>query len=342
MTLAIVQISVLRAGTAGEALLRDGFTVVGVEGTISTAKRDIDSKYIAFEDGKGWLFRLNADVSDDRATIKAGASLQLLPASTLEKIVADASEHPGSTYRLWGRVTKYKGTNYIFPEFFLPIVKTKSPEPPTPQEPNAPQQPAEPQEPNLPREPNEPPEQPAKTTETTPEQALGDPNAILEMPKEVLEKIREKKVVVPRAIGPRPKAREDPNLPAQAKGEPEKPVEKDSAQPAEPEKKAPKTTEPAERAPMKLDAVLADRTAVLVKQDKGRFAFVLDALGFSVQDVSLVLLPCEALELTEARHAAAVNRPRFKIAGIKTTYKGKDYLLLQKATRIYGHGNFGR
>jgi len=33
---------------------------------------------------------------------------------------------------------------------------------------------------------------------------------------------------------------------------------------------------------------------------------------------------------------------RFKIAGIKTAYKGEHYLLLQKATRVYSHENFDR
>ena len=32
---------------------------------------------------------------------------------------------------------------------------------------------------------------------------------------------------------------------------------------------------------------------------------------------------------------------RFNVAGILTRYKGQQYLLLQKATRIYSYGNFG-
>jgi hypothetical protein len=80
----------------------------------------------------------------------------------------------------------------------------------------------------------------------------------------------------------------------------------------------------------------------LVEQDDGRLAFVLDALGRNVQHVSLRLLPCEALELTERKQAAVPEPVRFKIAGIKTAYKGQHYLLLQKATRVYSHQNFGR
>lgn len=70
--------------------------------------------------------------------------------------------------------------------------------------------------------------------------------------------------------------------------------------------------------------------------------FVLDALGRNVRPVSLRLLPCEALELAELAQSVIPEPVRFKIAGIVTKYKGEKYLLLQKATRIYSHGNFAR
>jgi hypothetical protein len=90
------------------------------------------------------------------------------------------------------------------------------------------------------------------------------------------------------------------------------------------------------------DTVLIDRTAFLVVQDDGWLAFAPDALGRNVRKVSLRLLPCEALELTERKQSADLEPARFKIAGTMTKYKGKDYLLLQKAIRAYSHGNFGR
>jgi hypothetical protein len=46
--------------------------------------------------------------------------------------------------------------------------------------------------------------------------------------------------------------------------------------------------------------------------------------------------------LAEITRAAIPEPVRFKIAGVVTKYKGEKYLLLQKATRIYGHGNFAR
>jgi len=102
-----------------------------------------------------------------------------------------------------------------------------------------------------------------------------------------------------------------------------------------------KKPEPVEKPAIRLDTILADRTAKLIKQDGGLPVFVLDALGLSGDEGTMLVLPCEVLELTELRIAAALNPMRFRIAGIKTNFKGKNYLLLQKATRVYGHGNFG-
>jgi len=96
------------------------------------------------------------------------------------------------------------------------------------------------------------------------------------------------------------------------------------------------------KAELKRDSILADRTAFLSKKDDGQLVFVLDALGRNVRPVSLWLLPCEVLELAEYRQSAEPEPVRFKIAGIVTKYKGENYLLLQKATRIYSHQNFDR
>jgi hypothetical protein len=90
------------------------------------------------------------------------------------------------------------------------------------------------------------------------------------------------------------------------------------------------------------DSVFIDRTAFLLDRDDGRLVFTLDALGRNVQQLSLRLLPCEVLELAELKRSAELEPVRFKIAGILTRYEGQDYLLLQKATQTYSHGNFGR
>ncbi len=90
------------------------------------------------------------------------------------------------------------------------------------------------------------------------------------------------------------------------------------------------------------NSVLVDRIGFLINQDDDQLIFVPDALGRNIQKLSLHLLPCAALELTELKQAAEPEMVRFKIAGIMTKYKGINYLLLEKATRAYSHGNFGR
>ncbi|MHC4459634.1 MAG: hypothetical protein ACYS0I_21545, partial [Planctomycetota bacterium] len=96
----------------------------------------------------------------------------------------------------------------------------------------------------------------------------------------------------------------------------------------------------------KQDSILADRCGFI--RESGRRAqdtwrkvsFVLDAIGRTEAKTSLRLLPCQALELAQRKQSASPDALRFKIAGIVTKFKGEDYLLLQRATRVYSHGNF--
>ena len=254
-------------------LLRDGFVMNGVDGNL-----------IGPDSNDVWFFELTSDVNDYRTVIKAGTKLELLPSLALEKMTADRKTRTTSAYRLWnGRVTKYKGRNYIFPNFFLPVSKAKKPQ-----------------------------QKKDGLTDTTTEPeprrdlAINDPNDVLTMPQEVIEKLRL-----------RPSAT--------------------SVQRSE------KNTEHStQRTARSTNSVLVDRTGFLVNQDNGRLVFVPEALGRNVQNLSLNLLPCAALELTELKQVGEPEPLRFKIAGIITKYKGKNYLLLEKATRTYSHGNFGR
>jgi len=281
------------AETAAQALLRDGFVLRGIDGKLT--RQDSPALIKELEPGRGprlnrygsgWFFELGSDVSDYRVRASAGTTLELLPSATLEKMAADVSER---SVRLWGRVTRYKGENFIFPMYFVPLTKTAKPQSRTPKAPQKPQRREDRQQP-----------------------AISEPNDILEIPQEIIEKLKTRK------------------------------ADRLKISPETTAKKRPEGPKPAKRPEIKQDSILADRTALLVEQDDGRLAFVLDALGRNVQDVSLRLLPCEALELTEARQSAAPEPVRFKIAGIRTGYKGKGYLLLQKATRVYSHENFDR
>jgi len=280
------------ARTARKTLLRDGFVLTGVDGKLTGA----DSNDIWFQDSNegchGWFFEFDSDISDDKAVVKAGTSLKLLPSAALEKMTADVEKHSAATYRLWGRVTKYKGKNFIFPIYFLPLGETKKPPPSTSQESRKKAGPA-----------------------------INDPNDVLTIPKEILDKLKTRRIIRPEQL--------------------KKGLE------------------------LKQDSILADRTGFISscvirdayrvkekrKEEKGKTQyairntqceFVFDALGRNVQQILLRLLPCQTLEWAERRQSAEADRLRFKIAGILTKYKGNHYLLLERTTRVYSHGNFGR
>ena len=261
-------------------LLRDGFVL-----------NRVDGKLIGPDSNDIWLFELASDVNDYRTVIKAGTKLELLPSSTLERMTVDRKTHTTGAYRLWNsRVTKYKGRNYIFPSFFLPVTKAKKP--PQKQDSQA---------------------DAATGPEPAREIDVDDPNDVLAMPQEIVEKLRARREES-RGINKQTR----PFIPSPG-GAPD-----------------------AESYTQSPDSVFVDRTAFLVEQDDGRFVLVPDALGRNVQKLSLHLLPCAALELTESKQAGEPEKMRLKIAGIVTKYKGKNYLLLEKATRTYSHGNFGR
>jgi len=98
---------------------------------------------------------------------------------------------------------------------------------------------------------------------------------------------------------------------------------------------------------IKQNSVLANKTGFIRDSGHGtrgtRYGvFVFDALGRNIQQTTVLLLPCRALELAEQEQSAEPDPIRFKIAGIVTEYKGEKFLLLQRATRVYSHGNFVR
>ena len=92
---------------------------------------------------------------------------------------------------------------------------------------------------------------------------------------------------------------------------------------------------------IKSDTVLVGRAGYLNIQEDIK-VFQIDGFGRNTENLSFPLLPCEVLELTEMKMARSPSRQRYQIAGIVTKYKGRLYLLPQKAARTYSHGNFAR
>jgi hypothetical protein len=283
------------AENPNDNLLWDGFVLTGVNGKLIPAVLPGESEKAGDSNEpfglrpkpnsneSGWFFKLSADVNDLRAEAPAGTTLELLPSSTLEKLIADVKGRSENTYKLFGWATRYKGENFIFPTYFLPVNTISN------QHSQADLKPEQDGLSALEKEAERP--------------ATNEPNDLLTMPKEIMERLSPGRIV-------------RSGTPGQTRNAAKKVVKRDS--------------------------ILADRSAFLVKQHDDRLVFVLDAFGRNVRPVSLRLLPCEALETTELVQSEIPVPVRFKIAGIVTEYKGEKYLLLQRAARVYSHGNFAR
>lgn len=89
------------------------------------------------------------------------------------------------------------------------------------------------------------------------------------------------------------------------------------------------------------NVVLVGRTGFVTVRN-GVKTFEIDALGRKINGASFGLLPCEALQRTEYTMSGSLSRQRYRVAGEVTRYKGKYYILLQRAVRTYSHGNFVR
>jgi hypothetical protein len=235
-----------------------------------------------------WFFEFESDFSVGKCLVKAGTRLELLPSSVLERMIADTNNAPDASYRLGGSLTQYRGKNFIFPTYFLPLAKTKKPKLPASKK--SPQQESRPK--------------------------INEPNDVVKIPKELLDKLPDRKKTIVHTTRP------------------------ENSQEFKSES-GPKT-----KSGKKQDSILADRSGFIRKSSYGtqnswrKVSFVLDALGRKEGKTSLQLLPCQALELAQRTQAAAPVNLRFKIAGIVTKFKGKKYLLLHRATRLYSHGNF--
>lgn len=284
--------SIFGTEKTGQAPLSDGFVLTGIDGKLSSS------------DGNDvWFFVSASDVNDGKSRFDANTPLQLLPSSTLERMTADMKQRGGEDYRIWARVTKYKGRNFLFPIYFLLLGEVKDSEPLARPDANSAGTP--------------------QTAQVKPRPAANDPNATLAIPKEIIERLSTRPIVRPQP-------------------------EKQNGQ----EQKQQRTEQ---------DYILTDRTGLILsrvvretyyEKDKThdalrntQYDFVPDGLGRNVQQACFRLLPCQVLEQAElesVRGGPQMDLIRFKIAGIVSEYKGNKYLLLQRATRVYSHGNFGR
>jgi hypothetical protein len=242
------------AEESGE-LLRDDYVISGADGLL-----------VGGQNGQ-WQFEFESDLSDGTVTLKAGQPVILLKSAALEKMIEDAKQREDTRYRLWGKITKFEGKNYVFPSYFVGLRKL-----------------------------DKPAEKPSQQTEKKTQQAINAPNDVLNIPAEIVSQLATSEVL---------------------------PAETPSAM------------------PLKQDTIFANRTG-RVFEKKGKYFFEPDGLGLGVEKGEIELLPCQALNDAMRQVKDEPNPVRFSVAGIMTKYKDQQLLLLQKATRVYSYGNFGR
>lgn len=140
------------------------------EETEKQASPIIDGFELKGADGKlvhqnsKWHFVFDREVKGPKSGfIKADSQITLLPSSALEKLIADKQKNPASSYRLWGIITKYNDENYIFCTYFLPFAKIT----------------------------------PAQKTQ---QMQINDPNDALTIPDDIINKLKDRKVIRPEQL----------------------------------------------------------------------------------------------------------------------------------------------
>ncbi len=245
---------------AGDKLLPDDYVFAGVDGKLIQTGTD------------KWAFEFESAANVGGVEIKAGQQLEMLGSATLEKMMLDAKERNDAMFRIWAKVAKFEGKNYLFAVYYLSLRKI-----------------------------NRPAEEKGQNETNTVTQAVNAPNDVVNIPPEIVALLKTSEVL--------------PTTEAQATRQ--------------------------EELQLKQDTIFANRAGrVAVKN--GVYVFEADAFGRGVDKFTIKLLPCQKLEDAMTQVRSESNPVRFNVAGILTKYKGEQYLLLQKATRMYSYGNFGR
>jgi hypothetical protein len=243
-----------------------------------------------------WAFEFESAANIGGAEIKAGQTLEMLDSATLEKMTADAKERSDAEFRLWAKVTKFEGKNYLFAVYYLSLRKIDKP--------------------------TEEKKQNEVNTVTqalrqSSGQAINAPNDVVNIPENIVALLRQSEVL--------------PTTEAQATRQEELQLKQDTIFANRAGRVAVRNGGSTPSTPL--------RTGTLTTGD---YVFEADALGRGVEKFAIKLLPCQKLEDAMAQVQSESNPVRFNVAGILTKYKGEQYLLLQKATRMYSYGNFGR
>lgn len=89
------------------------------------------------------------------------------------------------------------------------------------------------------------------------------------------------------------------------------------------------------------DGVIPDALGFLHKTDDGYY-FQFDALGRNIDTRTFKVLPGNILDMMLEKQKISAVKIRYRISAVLTKFKGRNYLLLSRATVAHNHGNFAR
>lgn len=113
--------------------VEEGFLAAGTEGRIVN-----DSNSLC------WTFYPKVEITDGKGILPAEKGVELLPCSGLEQMAQLAGEARTLQVRLWAMATEYRGTNYLYSLYFLPMRATAEETPAKPAKPAEPAAPTAP------------------------------------------------------------------------------------------------------------------------------------------------------------------------------------------------------
>ena len=91
------------------------------------------------------------------------------------------------------------------------------------------------------------------------------------------------------------------------------------------------------------DAVIVDRSGLIgpAPEDPNTYIFRLDGFGWNYEGPRFELLDNEQLRnIISDVNFDVLSPGRIEVSGVITKYQGKKYMLLQRAVKVYSHGNF--
>jgi len=300
--------------TFGGELLRDGVFLPGMEGKLFTG----DSN----EGAQRYFFEFSSSVNDVEVTLQKGRLIEVLPNDTLESMLEEMGRGNIVRFRLWSRATQYKGKNYLFPTYYLPMVK-KIVE-------AAVREKIPIKDANIVRQKTQKKESGEVVKKAQVITSVNEVNDILSLPEEVLKKIQ----------GKEKEAGSEPNEASES-------VEKDKLRTVT-TKEQRIEIETGPRPLYRPNPILVDRLGDIIKADDkgfgqvGKYKFVPNAFGYGISRDNFILLPCQALEQAEKSLLESPDQLRYEAAGITANFKGQKYLLLYRTIRAHSHGNFMR